>query len=208
MTNVKIHGITGSTCTQRIVIICNELGIKYDLVLVDLVKGEQRKPEFIDNMHPFGQVPDTDGTKLYESRAIARYLVTKYGKDSNLMPKPNDLGAYALFEQAASVECTAFDPHAGSIVFERAIKPAYDMAVDEARARNAEESLVAKMEAYERILSKQKYLAGEHVTLADLFHVPPGAYIYGYNPSIFDRNPNVKRWWHDVSSRPSWKGFQ
>jgi glutathione S-transferase len=63
---------------------------------------------------------DDDGFQLFESRAIGRYLVNKYGKDSGLIP--SDPKANALFEQAASIEAFNFDQYASGIVFERVFK--------------------------------------------------------------------------------------
>ena len=57
-----------------------------------------------------------------ESRAICRYLETKYkGKGTELIPS-KDAAAQGLFEQAASIETSYFDPYAAPIVFERAFK--------------------------------------------------------------------------------------
>jgi glutathione S-transferase len=55
---------------------------------------------------------------FYESRAISRYLIAKYGKDSSLLPPPSDLKASGLFEQAASIEYSIFDPPASSLAYE------------------------------------------------------------------------------------------
>ncbi|KAG8741696.1 hypothetical protein FRC10_002569 [Ceratobasidium sp. 414] len=113
-----------STCTSRVRVVCNEIGVQCELVKVDLTKGEHRQAEYLEKMHPFGMVPvleDEDGTKIYESRAIARYLTAKYGKDSGLMPSVSDLKAYGLFEQAASVEYSVFDPPAAKVVKQRVI---------------------------------------------------------------------------------------
>lgn len=52
---------------------------------------------------------DDDGFILYESRAICRYLAAKH-PESGLVP--SDVKAAALFEQAASVEPSNFDPSA------------------------------------------------------------------------------------------------
>lgn len=59
--------------------------------------------------------------------------------------------------------------------------------------------------SYERILATQKYLGGEFVTLADLFHVPWGWVVNNeLLITVFETHPNVNRWWKDISSRPAW----
>ena len=91
---------------------------------VDAAKREHKSEAFLEKQ-PFGQVPylDDDGFILYESRAIARYIATKY-KDQGtpLIPDPADLKATALFEQAVSVECSNFDPSASGIAMEKIFK--------------------------------------------------------------------------------------
>jgi glutathione S-transferase len=42
----------------------------------------------------------------------------------------------------------------------------------------AREAFMKSLDGYERILSKQKYIAGDGLTLADLFHVPITSEIY------------------------------
>lgn len=46
-----------STCTRRVATVCNELGLKYELVTVDLMAGEQKTPEYLESKQPFGIVP-------------------------------------------------------------------------------------------------------------------------------------------------------
>jgi glutathione S-transferase len=50
-----------------------------------------------------------------------------------------------------------------------------------------------KLEVYEKILSKQKYLAGDEVTLADLFHLPYATLISATGSDAIDKRPNVSR---------------
>jgi glutathione S-transferase len=49
------------------------------------------------------------------------------------------------------------------------------MKTDEALVAALTANLEAKLAGYEAILSKHKYLAGDDITLADLFHLPTGA---------------------------------
>jgi glutathione S-transferase len=61
------------------------MGLPYEIVLVDLGKGEHKQPAHLA-IQPFGKVPvleDIDGTKIFESRAIMRYLVKKYPIEGN-----------------------------------------------------------------------------------------------------------------------------
>ncbi|CAE6369932.1 unnamed protein product [Rhizoctonia solani] len=215
MVTVKIYGMLLSPYAQTVMITCNELGIKHELIEVDIIKKEEQKyPEFIETKHPFAAVPvfvDEDGTQLFESRAICRYLVAKYGKGSTLVPDPNDLKASALFEQAASIEYSTFDPHARALIFQRVFAKLLNMQPDETIAQKSINTLNSKMEGYERILSKQKYLAGNEFTLADLLHLGYGKFVHEAHPDIFWSKPNVKRWWDDINSREScasWKAFQ
>lgn len=46
---------------------------------------------------------------------------------------------------------------------------------DEARVKEAESALDTTLSFYEEILSKQKYLTGDEISLTDLFHLPNGA---------------------------------
>ncbi|KAG8681587.1 hypothetical protein FRC11_000937, partial [Ceratobasidium sp. 423] len=167
--------------------------------------GEHKTEGFIKQRQPFGAVPDEDGTQLYESRAVCRYLTAKYGKDSGLLPDTSDVKAYGLFEQAASIEYSTFNPAASGLVWERVLASAFGFPSDEELGQKHFNTLKEKLDGYERILSKQKYLAGDSVTLADLFHLPHGAMVNQVDASIMGSRPNVKRWWDEISSRPAWK---
>ncbi|KZW02504.1 glutathione S-transferase [Exidia glandulosa HHB12029] len=205
---VIIHGASESTCTRRVALVCKELGVEYKLNLVSWgdIKGDEHL-----KLQPFGQLPvlEDDGFFLFESRAIARYLTLKYGNGSTLIPPASDLKALALFEAAASIEQADFDPFAAGIVWEKLHKSHVGGKTDEARAAEYTARLDGKLEGYERILSKTKYLAGDNITLADLFHVPYGYLIEEHIKSdLFKKRPNVARWFSEIVSRPSWQAVK
>ena len=54
-----------------------------------------------------------------------------------------------------------FDPIAGGIIQERVFKQYRGLAADEERAKELISELESKLDAYEVILSKQNYLAGD-----------------------------------------------
>lgn len=121
---LKLYGNPASTCTNRVRTVAEELGVTYEFVLVDFAKGEHKAPEFVA-IQPFGQVPylDDDGFKVYESRAICRYLALKYGGIGKLIPDPTDFQKTGLFEQAASIEQSSFDVFASQLAWENVFKP-------------------------------------------------------------------------------------
>jgi glutathione S-transferase len=95
---------------------------------------------------------------LYESRAIGRYFAT-LGSGPELIP--TEPRARAKFEQAASVEYAQFDPIVSGIMQERRIKPSRGEAPNEEHLKQLVSQLENKLDGYEAILGKQKYLAGD-----------------------------------------------
>ncbi|KAF8072286.1 glutathione S-transferase [Lyophyllum atratum] len=207
---LKLYGSGGSTCTRRVGTVLREKKIPFELVEVQLTKGEHKSPEYLAKQ-PFGQVPyiDDDGFILYESRAICRYLEAKF---PNQGPKlvPTDIKENAIFEQAASVELNNFDAYAHKAVAEKIFKPYYGQTPSEEAFQELIKQLAGRLDAYDVILSKQKYVAGNELTLADLFHLPYGYMLKDAGSNIMDdeSRPHVLRWWKDITSRPSWEAVK
>jgi hypothetical protein len=79
-------------------------------------------------------------------------------------------------------------------------------ATDEAIVQQHLTSLDTNLAVYETILSKQKYLAGDEFTLADLFHLPHGAKAAPLKlQSVVDKYPHVADWFKRIQERESWK---
>jgi glutathione S-transferase len=53
---LKLYGAPGSTCTRRVATVLKEKEVPYELVTVDFMKGEHKKPEYLQKQ-PFGQIP-------------------------------------------------------------------------------------------------------------------------------------------------------
>ncbi|KAJ7851514.1 thioredoxin-like protein [Mycena olivaceomarginata] len=195
MAILKLYGASHATCTRRVATVLHELKVPFELVEVDIMNGEHKTAAYMQKQ-PFGQIPyiDDDGFILYETRAICRYIAAKH-PESGLIP--TDPKANALFEQAASVELSNWDPSASKAGLEL-MKKGFGMPCDQAVVDAQLEILDKKLEGYEAILSKQRYVAGDSLTLADLFHIP----------DIMTRKPNVARWYNELVARPSWLAYQ
>jgi glutathione S-transferase len=53
---LKLYGIGLSTCTRRVATVLYEKKIPFELVVVDIGKGEHKSAEYIKKQ-PFGQIP-------------------------------------------------------------------------------------------------------------------------------------------------------
>ncbi|KAG1781760.1 glutathione S-transferase [Suillus placidus] len=205
---LKLYGFATSTCTLRVAVVLKEKNVPFEFIPVDLLKGAHKAPEFTA-YQPFGQVPyiDDNGLILYESRAIGRYIAAKYASQGTPL-LPTDPTAIAFFEQAASTETSNYDPFVSGLAWELKFSMLFGGKTDEARAKSLQGQLSAKLDAYDVILGKQKYLAGNDITLADLFHLPYGAVVLDVGLDEFSSRPNVARWWKDISSRASWEAVK
>ncbi|KAJ7616990.1 glutathione S-transferase [Mycena polygramma] len=183
-----------------------EKQIPFELVEVEMSAKAHKTPEFLA-MHPFGQVPviDDDGFILCESRAICRYLADKY-PDQGTPLFPTDLKARALVEQAASFEFANFHPAATKVAMELLGKARRGLPVDHAVVAEGVTELSAKLDVYEVILGKHRFIAGDEFSLADIFHLGFAPLLAGTEADVMTKEtrPNVARWWNEVISRPTW----
>ncbi|KAG8977058.1 hypothetical protein FRC05_002579 [Tulasnella sp. 425] len=160
---LTIIGVDVSTCTRRVKVVLFEKGVDFVIKPVDWSTGEHKSEAHLAKQ-PFGQVPilDDEGFILFESRAIGRYIATKYANQgTKLIPDPKDLKAVALFEQAACVEQADFEPYVSGIAVEKLFNPLRGLAGDEDKFKKNVEALNAKLDGYERMLTRTKYLAGD-----------------------------------------------
>ncbi|KAI0092258.1 glutathione S-transferase [Irpex rosettiformis] len=204
---LKVHGLAQSSSTQRVLVVLKEKNVPYELVPVDFFGGELKSPASLAKS-PFGQIPyiDDDGFVLYESLAICKYIAAKYA-GTPLLPDQSDVKAVALFEEACSVEESNFHPFATGIVIEKYGKALRGLEPNDKLVEEYVFKLDEKLDGYEAILKRQRFLAGDHVTLADLAHLPSGQIMGDVGVKLLEdahKRPNVSRWWKEISSLPSW----
>ncbi|XP_020578087.1 probable glutathione S-transferase GSTF1 [Phalaenopsis equestris] len=205
---LKVFGSPVSTCTGRVLACMEELGLKYELVPVDLSTGEHKRPPHIDR-NPFGQIPALqDGDLvLFESRVITRYLVRKYGKATDLLKENSFIDSVAV-DQWMEAESQHFNGPVSALVFQHLFLPIFFGGKTDEKVVAAEVEKLGKVLAvYEAKLSKTQFLAGDFYSLADLHHLSYGHYLITSTPhgSLINSYPHVKAWWDAISSRPASK---
>src|SRR2546423_734315 len=147
--------------------------------------------------------------KLFESRAISRYLANKYqGTKNSTILIPKDLQKASLVEQFLSVENCKFDKPSSIIIHEENYANFHGKETNVERVKQEKEELEKVLDVYEKLLEGKEYLTGEY-SLADLSHVPNIFFIVNktsVKDVIYDsKRPNFVKWVKNISERPAWK---
>jgi len=136
-------------------------GVKFNLVNVDLMKGEQNKPAFL-KMNPQHTVPTLNdaGFVVNESRTIATYLITKYAKNDALYPR--DAKRRAIIDQRLYFDVGTLYTRLGKVV--------YPVMFGGVKKSDPEEmkKLMEALGWLEGYLNVSEYVAGSTLTVADI----------------------------------------
>jgi len=204
MGKLTLYGLKMSTCTRRALLVLEEKNAHFEFKEVNLQKGEHKSPEFLERQ-PFGVIPVLydDDFKVYESRAIVRYLDETL---PGVSLTPKDPKHRALVEQWISIEMSYHkkaDEIVGELMFSKMFGRTPNMANVEAHSKVVHD-LYKIMDKH---LAGKTYLVGDSFTIADLVFMPYLDYLLkceGFG-NVLDAYPNVKHWWTTISSRPAWK---
>jgi GSH-dependent disulfide-bond oxidoreductase len=183
----------------KVTIALEELGLPYNVIPINIGKGDQFKPEFLkispNNKIPALVDPEGPGGKpisLFESGAILIYLAEKTGR---LMPK-EVRGRYNVLEwlmfQMASVGPMLGQAHHFRRYAPEQIQYAIDRYTNEARRI---------YNVIDKRLAEVPYLAGDY-SIADIATYPwlrPHRW-QGQNLEDF---PHLKRWYDEIEKRPA-----
>ena len=182
---LRIYGDSKSGNCLKVMWAARKLGLAYEWIEIDILKGESRTAEFLA-MNPAGQVPAVvleDGRALAQSNAILLHIA----EGSALIPTDPYLRAkmyeWLFWEQYSH------EPYVAVARFQVAYmgKPVESL---ETRLVERGEAALARLETG---LSGGGYLVGESVTLADVALV---AYTRVAHEGGFDlsRYPAVQAW--------------
>lgn len=158
---LKIYHSKG-TRAFRVIWICEELGVPYEIEPVDFSPAYRALPEWRE-MNPVGKVPVmTDGDmKMFESCAMMQYVLDRYG-DGRLQPGHMD-PTYPYYLQWCWFSESTFARPLGEMVnHRREFKPELDDVIAEMKRR-----ATLCVNALDEALSDRSYLLGEHVSAAD-----------------------------------------
>ncbi|CAM6037036.1 unnamed protein product [Sphagnum compactum] len=208
---IKVYGTKQSTCSQRVYLALHEKEIyDYHIVHVDLLKGEHKRPEFL-KIQPFAKIPvyQDEEVTIFESRAIVRYIAEKFKDKGTITLYGRNLKEKGLVEQWVEVESQNYNPPVDEIVHEEYLNPKYWGATkpNEQVVQENVSKLEKVLDVYEAHLSKNKYLAGDFYSIADLVHIPYTYFLIKYTTKghVITSRKHVKAWFDDISARKSWQ---
>nr|QII57466.1 glutathione-S transferase delta7 [Xenocatantops brachycerus] len=186
MTSLTLYNHPMSPPCRFVRLVASILGLDVNIVDVRELSKEMQTPEMLKKF-PQHKVPALDDNGLYisESRAIAMYLVSKYGKDDSLYPK--EVSKRVLVDQRLF-----FDQDLYSRFVKVFLAKFHGKQVEASDVEKANDGL----EALNRMLDGKKWLAGDNVTLAD-YCVANSVTSLEFNPECGadpNKHPNVKQW--------------
>ncbi len=184
---------------HKISMFLEEAGVPYQVVPVNIGKGDQFKPDFL-KLSPNNRMPaivDTDPLdggqplSIFESGAILQYLAEKSGKFMPTAPRDRFVVLEWLFWQVGGLGPTAWQNHPFARYALEKIPYAIDRYVNETRRLYG-------------VLNKQlhgrKFIAGEDYTIADMAAYP---WIVPHEAQSMqlDDFQDLKRWFDHIHDR-------
>ena len=185
----------------KISIMLEECGLDYNVILVNLGKGDQFTPEFLE-ISPSNRMPvivdhdkvvDKKSISIFESGAILMYLAEKTGKFFPQTSPDKERVLEWLFWQVGGL-----GPMAGQVSHFVNYAPNFpgDHSYSEKRYKDEYDRLLGVMD---RVLKEREYLAGDY-SIADMASFPWVTAYKRYEVDL-DSFSNVRRWFDSIKSR-------
>jgi GST-like protein len=172
------------------------MGLKYTAHAVNLMKGEQKTPEFLA-MNPNGRIPvivdrEADGHVVFESGAIMAYLAEKTGKFL-----PTDVKRKSQVMQWVMFQMGGIGPMMGQAnVFHRYLEEKIPVAI--ARYQNEVRRLFTVLDGR---LEDHEYLVDDY-SIADMANWC-WVRTYEWSGVSIEGLDNLTRWKNSIEARPA-----
>ncbi|KAH8330518.1 hypothetical protein KR067_004442 [Drosophila pandora] len=197
MPQLDLYNMPMAPASRAIQMIAKAVGVELNSKFINTMEGDQLKPEFV-KINPQHTIPTLvdDGFAIWESRAIAVYLVEKYGKpDSSLYPK--DPQKRALINQRLYFDMGTVYDALGKYMF-----PLF--RTGKLGDQEALDKLNTAIGFLNTFLEGQDFVAGKELTVADIVLL---ATVSATQVIAFDlaKFPNVERWYKNAPNVvPGW----
>lgn len=194
---MKLYDLSLSGNCYKVRLFAGLAGIPIDIVPVDFLAGEHKKPPLID-FNPWGEIPIlVDGdVVLRDSQAILVYLARKLGKESWLPSDPLGMAQVVQWLSTAANEVQN-GPASARLVDK------FGYALDKANTVARSNRILPLLEAH---LSHNEWLALGHPTIADVAVMPYVALAPEGGVSL-EPYPGIRAWIARIKALPGFVGM-
>ena len=197
---LTIHHL-GKSQSERIVWLCEELGLPYELKRYERNAATMLAPPELREVHPLGAAPViTDGdVVLAESGAIVQYLLAKHGGGRLALGASHaDFAQYLYWFHFAN---SNLQPHMGrNMILGRLNLPAENAVLVSAKGR-----LALALAQVDQRVGKATWLAGEEFTAADIMTMFSLTTMRYFAPVDLSPFPNILAYLRRLSERPAYQ---
>jgi glutathione S-transferase len=199
-----VYGPPLSTYVWSVRLALAEKGVAHDLA--DVPFGEHLKQPHLQR-HPFAKVPafEHDGFELYETQAILRYVDERFPGHPLQSP---DVHEFSRMNQIIGViDAYGWGAIAGGVLVNRVLKPRMGLPTDEAAIAAALPRADLVLSEISRLQGERLFLAGEHLSLADLMALPL-LYLFSRVPdgeAPVAAHPGLAAWLRRMAERQSFQ---
>jgi GST-like protein len=183
----------------KVALCLEEMGFEYEPLPVDTKKGEQFSAELLA-VNPNGKTPalidEDNGARLFDSNAILLYLAEKSGQflPNDTLAQRGEMFSWLMFI------ATGVGPYSGQAVHFTHFAP----ESQEYSKHRYQYEVTRHYTVLEERLREHHYMLGERYTIVDMAlwgWAGPLPFIQG--DDVWDRFPNVKRLFDEISARPA-----
>jgi glutathione S-transferase len=196
---IQLHGLPGTRST-RAAWLLEELGVAYELRMVQLAKGEHKAPAHLA-LQPHGLVPaiDLGQGPMIESAAMCMALADQHA-DKGLAPAPTS-PARARYYEAIVYAVSTIDETIIPIYFHRKVLPEAQRDPKLVEAKLPTWKIAAEL--LTKRLGDRKFLVGDSFTAADI--VVGYDLILGLEVGLLEEYPTLKAYTLGLLGRPAIK---
>lgn len=195
---LTVHHL-GRSQSERIVWLCEELGLDYELKVYK--RSPVLAPPELKKLHPSQSAPViTDGdVTLAESGAIMEYILVKYGKGKLVVgPEEKNYADYLYWLHFAN---GTLQSSASRVMFMRLAQVSADNQMMGAVVSRREHAVGLVNDR----LKDNEWLAGKEFTAADIMTVVSLTTMRLFNPYSLESYPNVVAYLKRVGARQGYK---
>jgi len=197
---LKVHHL-GHSQSERIVWLCEELELPYELVKYDRDPVTRLSPPELKALHPLGAAPlvEVDGLLLAESAAIVEFILARYGH-GRLMHGPNH-PIYAHYLYWFHFANGNLQP----TMFRTMTVGRSGLAADHPLRTSVQERLDKVLALIDAQLSRSDYLAGDEFTAADIMSVFSLTTMRLFHPVDLAPYRNILAYLQRIGRRPAYE---